>query len=48
MFDSKKKSLFEVKATSGNTKTTSAFVNAALKTGAETLSGNGALKYSTN
>lgn len=45
MFNSKVKSLFE--STSKNTPATSAFVNAALKKGAETLSGNGALKYST-
>jgi hypothetical protein len=45
MFDSKQKSLFEV--TSKNKPATSAFVNAALKKGAETLSGNGALKYSS-
>lgn len=46
MFNSKQKSLFDSgsKATS---KSTSAFVDAALKKGAETLSGNGALKYST-
>jgi hypothetical protein len=45
MFDSKQKSLFEV--TPKNTQATSAFVNASLKKGAETLSGNGALKYSS-
>lgn len=45
MFDSKKKTLFATVAKTG--KTTSAFVDAALKKGAETKSGNGALKYST-
>ena len=45
MFNSKQTSLFDFKASSK--KTTSAFVNAALKKGAETVSGNGALKYST-
>lgn len=46
MFDSKVKSLFP---STGNatTKGTSAFVSAGLKKGAETLSGNGALKYSS-
>lgn len=45
MFDSKVKSLFD-NSSKSNTKT-SAFVSAALKKGAETRSGNGALKYST-
>jgi len=46
MFNSKQKSLFD-SGSKSNSKSTSAFVNAALKKGAETLSGNGALKYST-
>lgn len=46
MFDSKKKTLFAVPAKTVNN-TTSAFVDAALKKGAETKSANGALKYST-
>ena len=51
MFDSKKKQLFTIKekkqTTSVKQGKTPAFVQAGLKKGAETLSGNGALKYST-
>lgn len=46
MFESKVKSLVNAPAAK-STKTTSAFVDAGLKEGAKTLSGNGALKYST-
>lgn len=54
MFTEKKNSLFEVPVKKGNASTTSrttssnAFVNAGLKKSAETLSGNGALKYSSS
>ena len=51
MFESKKITLgTKTKATSVNPKNklANAFVNAGLKKGAETLSGNGALKYSTS
>lgn len=49
MFNSKQKQLFSVKEKQKGTsaKTTSVFVKAAKKKGAETLSGNGALKYSS-
>ena len=46
MFSTKQNSLLEVKKTQ-SVKSNSNFVNAALKKGAETKSGNGALKYST-
>lgn len=53
MFNQKKQSLGTkpaAKTSGGNTKNVlpNAFVNAGLKKGAETLSGNGALKYSTS
>lgn len=48
MFDSKKSSLFSTPKSGGNTATASAFVNAGLKKKAQTLSGNGALKYDTS
>ena len=50
MFEARKESLgTKSTATSGNSKNVlpNAFVNAGMKKGAETLSGNGALKYST-
>lgn len=52
MFNQKKQTLGKVttKTSGGNTKNVlpNAFVNAGLKKGAETLSGNGALKYSSS
>lgn len=45
MFTTKKESLFTVKKKA--TETTNAFISAGLKKTSETLSGNGALKYST-
>lgn len=47
MFDSKVKSLFPVPVAAKTKNLTSAFVDAGMKKGAETLSGNGALKYSS-
>ena len=46
MFDSKVKSLFEAPK-KAKAVTTSAFVNAAMKTAAKTFSGNGSEKFST-
>ena len=45
MFNSKKQQLFSI---GENKKQTSAFINAEMKKSAETLSGNGALKYSSS
>lgn len=47
MFTAKKTSLFDVKPKATSAPSTNGFVNAGLKKAATTLSGNGALKYST-
>ena len=47
MFNSKQKQLFSLGEKKSTTSVTSLFVQAGLKKSAETLSGNGALKYST-
>lgn len=46
MFSTKRKQLFAVTPT--QSVASNAFVNAGMKKGAETLSKNGALKYSSN